>query len=178
MDVAHTAESMPYRRREVMEQGRAMAQAVSRWPLNAEAWFRAQVIHVGFVVDKMAFRQVSLRILRFSPVSIIPPLFSIPIYHLEMSNMSGSASSSETSHPIIQSINQLAEKLFKEERSATLTLRSKSKCYLRIQSVPQREHHTSPLQRSIFLKPLKEIIAVCTENHTEHINTKCRVNDC
>jgi hypothetical protein len=32
----------------------------------------------------------------------------------------------------------------------TLTLwsRSSSKCYLRIQSVPQREHHTSPLQRS------------------------------
>jgi hypothetical protein len=26
--------------------------------------------------------------------------------------------------------------------------RSLSKCYLRIQSVPQREHHTSPLQRS------------------------------
>jgi hypothetical protein len=25
---------------------------------------------------------------------------------------------------------------------------SPSKCYLRIQSVPQREHHTSPLQRS------------------------------
>jgi hypothetical protein len=32
----------------------------------------------------------------------------------------------------------------------TLTLwsRSSSKCYLRIQSVPQREHNTSPLQRS------------------------------
>jgi hypothetical protein len=32
----------------------------------------------------------------------------------------------------------------------TLTLwrRSSSKCYLRIQSVPQREHHTSPLQKS------------------------------
>jgi hypothetical protein len=30
----------------------------------------------------------------------------------------------------------------------TLLSRSLSKCYLRIQSVPQREHHTSPLQRS------------------------------
>jgi hypothetical protein len=30
----------------------------------------------------------------------------------------------------------------------TLWSRSLSKCYLRIQSVPQREHHTSPLQRS------------------------------
>jgi hypothetical protein len=27
-------------------------------------------------------------------------------------------------------------------------IRSSSKCYLRIQSVPQREHHTLPLQRS------------------------------
>jgi hypothetical protein len=30
----------------------------------------------------------------------------------------------------------------------TLCRRSESNCYLRIQSVPQREHHTSPLQRS------------------------------
>jgi hypothetical protein len=30
----------------------------------------------------------------------------------------------------------------------TLSRRSLSKCYLRIQSVPQREHYTSPLQRS------------------------------
>jgi hypothetical protein len=30
----------------------------------------------------------------------------------------------------------------------TLWSRSSSKCYLRIQSVPQREHYTSPLQRS------------------------------
>jgi hypothetical protein len=33
-------------------------------------------------------------------------------------------------------------------RELTLWRRSLSKCYLRIQSVPQRDHHTSPLQRS------------------------------
>jgi hypothetical protein len=33
-------------------------------------------IHVGFVVDKMALGQVFLRVLRFSPVNIIPPLLS------------------------------------------------------------------------------------------------------
>jgi hypothetical protein len=33
-------------------------------------------IHVGFVVDKVALLQVSLRILRLSPVSIIPPSLS------------------------------------------------------------------------------------------------------
>jgi hypothetical protein len=35
-----------------------------------------------------------------------------------------------------------------EFRLLTLWSRSSYKCYLRIQSVPQREHHTSPLQRS------------------------------
>jgi hypothetical protein len=29
-------------------------------------------IHVGFVVDKVALGEVSLRVLRFSPVNIIP----------------------------------------------------------------------------------------------------------
>jgi hypothetical protein len=33
-------------------------------------------IHVGFVVDKVALGQVFLRVLRFSPVNIIPPSFS------------------------------------------------------------------------------------------------------
>jgi hypothetical protein len=37
--------------------GRAMAQAVSRRPLTAAAWVRAQVNPVGFVVDKVALGQ-------------------------------------------------------------------------------------------------------------------------
>jgi len=49
-----------------------MAQAVSRRPLTAESRVRA---HVGFVVDKVVLRQVFLRVLRFSPVSIIPLWF-------------------------------------------------------------------------------------------------------
>jgi hypothetical protein len=36
-------------------------------------------IHVGFVVDKVVLVQVFLRVLQFSPVSIIPPSFSILI---------------------------------------------------------------------------------------------------
>jgi branched-subunit amino acid transport protein len=47
-----------------------MAQAVNRWPLTAETR-----VHVGFVVDKVALGQVFLRVLPFSPASIIPPLF-------------------------------------------------------------------------------------------------------
>jgi hypothetical protein len=33
---------------------------------------------------------------------------------------------------------------------------SSSKCYLRIQSVPQKEHHTSPLQKSIDKRCLRK----------------------
>jgi hypothetical protein len=53
--------------------GCAMAQAVGRRPLTTAAWVRAHVNPVGFVVDKVALGQVFLRVLRFSPVNIIPP---------------------------------------------------------------------------------------------------------
>jgi hypothetical protein len=36
-------------------------------------WDLAQVYPVGFLVDKEALGQVFLRVLRFSPVNIIPP---------------------------------------------------------------------------------------------------------
>jgi hypothetical protein len=39
--------------------GRAMAQAVSRWPLSAEAQVRARVTTFGTVVDRVAVGQVS-----------------------------------------------------------------------------------------------------------------------
>jgi hypothetical protein len=35
--------------------------------------FAPRSVHVGFVVDKVALGQVFLRVLRFSPVSIVPP---------------------------------------------------------------------------------------------------------
>jgi hypothetical protein len=41
--------------------------------------FAPRSIHVGFVVDKVALGQVFLRVLRFSPANIIPPL---PHIHL------------------------------------------------------------------------------------------------
>jgi hypothetical protein len=56
-----------------------MAQAISRRSLTAEARVRARV---GFVVDKVALGQVSLRVFRFHPVSIIPPWLSTLIYHV------------------------------------------------------------------------------------------------
>jgi hypothetical protein len=59
-----------------------MAQALSVLPLTAESQVRAGSVHVGFVVDKVALGQASLRVLRFSPVNIIPPWLSILIYQL------------------------------------------------------------------------------------------------
>jgi hypothetical protein len=39
--------------------------------------FAARAVHVGFVVDKMVLGQVSLRALRFYPVSTIPAMLHI-----------------------------------------------------------------------------------------------------
>jgi hypothetical protein len=36
--------------------------------------FDPGLVHVGFVVDKVALRQVFPRVLRFSPVNFIPPV--------------------------------------------------------------------------------------------------------
>jgi hypothetical protein len=50
-----------------------MAQVVNCRPFAAAAWVRARVNPVGFVVDKVALGRIFLRVLRFSPVNIIPP---------------------------------------------------------------------------------------------------------
>jgi hypothetical protein len=44
--------------------------------------FAPRSVHVGFVVDKVTLEQVFLRVLRVSPVNIIPPSFSIFIDQL------------------------------------------------------------------------------------------------
>jgi hypothetical protein len=49
-----------------------LAQAVSSQPFTAAARVRAQVYKVGFVVDRVTLGQIFLRVLRFSPVNIIP----------------------------------------------------------------------------------------------------------
>jgi hypothetical protein len=51
----------------------AMAQAVSRRPLTAEARVRSQV-RAEFLLDKVALGQVFPRVLLFSPVNFIPPV--------------------------------------------------------------------------------------------------------
>jgi hypothetical protein len=44
---------------------------------SAAARVQAQASPVGFVVDRMALGYFFLRVLRFSPVNIIPPLLFI-----------------------------------------------------------------------------------------------------
>jgi hypothetical protein len=58
-------------------------------------------VRVGFVMDKVALGQVSHQVLRFYPVSIIPPWLSILMYQPGMNNGPFGGRSSETqSHPI------------------------------------------------------------------------------
>jgi hypothetical protein len=51
-----------------------MGQMVSCQPLTADAQVRSQATSYVIVVDKVALGQVFLRVLRFTPVSIIPPI--------------------------------------------------------------------------------------------------------
>jgi hypothetical protein len=52
--------------------GRAMAQAVSRRPLAAEARFAPGSVHAEIVVGKIVLGQVLLRVVRYFPVNVIP----------------------------------------------------------------------------------------------------------
>jgi hypothetical protein len=61
---------------------RTMAQAVSRRPLIADALVYARLNPRGLMVDKVAMGQVSLRVLRFSPVNISFNRRSPNSYHL------------------------------------------------------------------------------------------------
>jgi hypothetical protein len=82
---------------------------INAYGLEAVLWLRRLVlgvssprfasgsVHVRFAVDKVALEQVFLRVLSFSPVSIISTWFYMLICHLEFSNRSVCGRSSETS---------------------------------------------------------------------------------
>jgi len=54
--------------------------AVSHCLLNTEAWFNPRPVHVGFVVDRVALRQVFLQVLRFPTIIVIPPVLHIHLF--------------------------------------------------------------------------------------------------
>ena len=47
---------------------------------HLESGFDPSSVHVRFEVDKVSFKQVSLRVLRFSPASVIPPVLHASIH--------------------------------------------------------------------------------------------------
>jgi hypothetical protein len=57
--------------------GHTIAQEASCWLLTSEARVRTQFTPAGFMVDRVVLGQISLRVLRFSFVRIIPPLLHI-----------------------------------------------------------------------------------------------------
>jgi hypothetical protein len=70
------AQSITYANRAVLWLRRLV---VGLCPRNPS--FSPSSVHMGFVADKVALGQIFLRVLRFSFVNIIPPSFSIIIYH-------------------------------------------------------------------------------------------------
>jgi hypothetical protein len=58
-----------------------------RWlvagPSQRRRGFAPGPVYVGFVADKVGLEQVSLRVLRLSPVNIIQPQLSMLTYYLE-----------------------------------------------------------------------------------------------
>ena len=50
-----------------------LAVGLARW----KHWITSRAVHVGCVLKTVALRQVFLRVPRFSPVSIIPPVLHI-----------------------------------------------------------------------------------------------------
>jgi hypothetical protein len=61
------------------------------------------------------------------------------------------------------------------ERSAGLPAYNLNCWYVKIQSVPRSKHtpHTVSVIKTSQLMLYREIIAVCSEIHTEHTNTLC-----
>jgi hypothetical protein len=47
--------------------------------------------------------------------------------------------------------------------------------YIKIQSVPRSKHSVSVIQTSQLMLYREKTVAVCSQIHTEHINTQCVV---
>jgi hypothetical protein len=65
---------------------RAMAQAVGRRPFTAQALVRSQTSPHGICGGQSGTGTVFLRVLRFSPVSIVPPMLYTSIYVVILSS--------------------------------------------------------------------------------------------
>jgi hypothetical protein len=70
----------------ILDEDCTMSQAVSRQPVTAETQVRSQAVRVASVVDKVALRQVSFRMLQchsaFRPPSIFNVCLSLAEFNL------------------------------------------------------------------------------------------------
>jgi hypothetical protein len=64
-----------------------MAQAVVAGPPPRTPGFAPGSVYVGFVVDRAALVQVFIRVLRYSPVNIIPPRFHTYVSRVGVFNL-------------------------------------------------------------------------------------------
>jgi hypothetical protein len=118
--------------------GRVMAHAVSRRSLTAESRVRARVNPFGVCGGQSGTGTGFLRVFSVFPCQ----------YHSTKEN-----NLTEKDRSKLAAANRKYFSLNKDFKprfvsTATKILLYKTEVSLRIQSVPQREHHTSPLQRS------------------------------
>jgi hypothetical protein len=74
----------------------------SRWAFNVGARVHIRPVHVRFVVDKVTLGLVFLRLLRFSLVSIIPPMLHTHInLHVALPPLTNMPSRRSESQPYI-----------------------------------------------------------------------------
>jgi hypothetical protein len=131
-----------------------MAQVVSRRPLTAEARVRALVSLHGSCVGKIGLAQIFLRVLQFSPVSIIPPLLHGHTYIIwGVNNRPVSGRSSETwSHSGVEWINRK----FTEKNSNKKLIRSGKGWQIALFCVLSRTWDYSAKKNTIELFPVVE----------------------
>ena len=73
-------------------------------------------------------------------------------------------------------VTQLLECAQSNTHKQVKPLKTETELYINIQSVPRSKHTPSRLYKTSQLMLYREIIAVCSEIHTKHINTLCGQN--
>jgi hypothetical protein len=132
------------------------------------------LIHMGFVMNKVALRQVLLWVLQFSPVSIIAPWLCTLIYHLGYEQQ---ACWWPRFRDIVslyrheqQCLSQPTPSYSMFPKGLSWALAAEVYLNIQIQSQQQREHNALQSQDKL-VNAIQENIAVYSENHMKPTNT-------